>query len=98
MRSVDMISIPGPGASSPVLRRVTTGMYYQCESVMARKPCYRLADVYYRFGRWFGGKKRADTDADTVEGEPSYEEAMAAYQKAVAEAQAEGVLPPAKHN
>ncbi|KAG5921772.1 hypothetical protein E4U42_005715 [Claviceps africana] len=70
-------------------------MYHQCESVQARKPCYRLADVYYRFGRWFGGRKRADADAETPEGEPSYEEALAAYQEAVTEAQAEGALPAA---
>ncbi|KAG6004018.1 hypothetical protein E4U21_001523 [Claviceps maximensis] len=75
-------------------------LYYQCESVQARRVCYRLADVYYHFGRWFGGKKRDEAGAETekVEGEPSYEEAVAAYEKAVSEAQAEGLLPVAEHN
>ncbi|KAG5984860.1 hypothetical protein E4U55_002787 [Claviceps digitariae] len=66
-------------------------LYYQCESVQARKVCYRFADVYYHFGRWFGGRKRAE--AEKIDGEPSYEEAVAAYEKAVIEAQAEGLLP-----
>lgn len=82
-------------------------LYYQCDTVRARKPCYRLADVYYRFGRWFGGKKRdtneidaaevapADAPAEAEPGhvEPSFEEAMAAYEKAVSEAKTEGLLP-----
>ncbi|QPG93782.1 hypothetical protein C2857_002405 [Epichloe festucae Fl1] len=64
-------------------------LYYQCQSVFAQTACERLADVYYAAVKQFGGgdaTKREET-------EPSYEKAVEAYNKAVKEAQAEGLLP-----
>ncbi|GAB0134606.1 hypothetical protein EsDP_00002971 [Epichloe bromicola] len=63
-------------------------LYYQCQSVFAQTACERLADVYYAAVSQFGGGDATKRE----EMKPSYQEAVEAYEKAVKEAQAEGLL------
>ncbi|UNI23813.1 hypothetical protein JDV02_009609 [Purpureocillium takamizusanense] len=67
-------------------------LYYQCQGVSAKGACESLADVYYAAVRKFGGgdasKREEQEDVDRL-----YDEAVARYEKAVKEAQEEGLLP-----
>ncbi|KAJ6438973.1 phospholipase A2 [Purpureocillium lavendulum] len=64
-------------------------LYYQCEGAWAKRACRALADVYYQAVRRFGG---SDTSRREEAGR-AYEEAVVIYEKAVKEAQEEGLLP-----
>lgn len=71
--------------------------------------CKALADVYFTFAKWSRHHSRDEAEAEAeaqIKGQaepvdedegPSYEDAVAAYQKAVAEAQAKGLLPASEH-
>ncbi|KHO01051.1 p15-like protein [Metarhizium album ARSEF 1941] len=62
-------------------------LYYQCKSTSATRVCNALADVYYQAVRLFGGM-----DA-TKRGQSAYDAAVAEYNAAVRDAQAQGLLP-----
>jgi hypothetical protein len=62
-------------------------LYYQCQGVSAKSACQALANVYYEAVKEFGGGDASKRDA------ADYERAVAAYNAAVKEAQAQGLLP-----
>lgn len=68
----------------------TCSLYYQCRSVGAKTACEALANVYYTAVRAFGGSTQAGRRVDGLVKE--YEDAVAIYNKLVAEAQASGEL------
>lgn len=64
-------------------------LYSQCQFTSAKTACDRLADVYHIAVMLLGGRDANKRD----ETKPLYDEAVKAYNKAVKEAQAEGLLP-----
>ncbi|GJN72528.1 hypothetical protein PLICBS_006601 [Purpureocillium lilacinum] len=69
-----------------------TDLYYQCQGVSAKGACQALADVYYEAVRRFGGGDATKRE-EQEEVDRAYKEAVARYEKAVKEAQEEGLLP-----
>jgi len=69
-----------------------SSLYYQCQGVSAKGACQALADVYYEAVRRFGGGDATKRE-EQEEVDRAYEEAVARYEKAVKEAQEEGLLP-----
>ncbi|KAG6020429.1 hypothetical protein E4U41_002838 [Claviceps citrina] len=99
-----------PSSRSAIDSNLRSDLYYQCDSVVAKKVCTALADVYYAAVRAFGGSSTpeqmpdaapaslqdapAQDPARPADKKPlSYEEALAAYNEAVVEAQTQGLLP-----
>ncbi|KJZ71375.1 hypothetical protein HIM_09258 [Hirsutella minnesotensis 3608] len=68
-------------------------LYHQCGSVFAKTACEKLADVYYAGVRAFGGRDAKAKREDQAELRKAYDDAVIAYNQAVEEAQAEGLLP-----
>ncbi|KAH6981361.1 phospholipase A2 [Ilyonectria robusta] len=71
-----------------------TDLYYQCTSVTLSSICRALADVYYAAVRAFGGSDATPGKRSTDELVKIYEEKLAIYNDLVAEARANGDLPP----
>ncbi|VUC20460.1 unnamed protein product [Clonostachys rosea] len=69
-----------------------TDLYYQCSSVSLRWLCEALADVYYAFVRVFAGGGDVAPGKRDVELVQIYEEKLAAYNKLLEEAKANGII------
>lgn len=67
-------------------------LYYQCEQVFAKGACEALAEVYYAAVRRFGGSDASKREAQK-EHDKAYDDAVAAYNQAVIQAQDDGLLP-----